>query len=898
MAKTTWRFEFVDINKSITINETEATWTGFAVIRAPKGTTKAMYVPPKNQQMIETMFGYASADWPDIYEVIDFNQQYGVYISAPTVDVAEYPNYFGGVYLTKYGLLEMYRVTDKKNPNFEIGLKIGAESTSLPDVDASTFVVAKLNDPGTSAKIEITGVDADVYKKLQYIDFKWTGNVPFRYKLDKANGWLLPDSSSVADAAAQKIVCGSFQLNADTRKYDFIIGGTKAEQYGNVFTAAMNTANDEKIYGIPFIDFSGRTFKAESIYDYSQYMTTVDATYDSVDEWIAGDTTGLPTAILNAIVNGGTVLTAEGNKLKYETALTDAFKLVYSVAGDVYSYHIQPSQTANKTKISVGQIVYDKYNYTRKLYYTSKVYTSLPTPDTAAKTFAKTFTEDGYLALAYTDKNSDGEPTNEALRIYAYLETEDEDTEEVTSAWVDVTGDYATDSVLAFDTLDSDTNDDIHHKIFRVGESSLTEMTKDATDEDFVLTENVLYNSYFSKATEEDSEGEIHTSGAFTGSLDEFGVDENGTDNYWEELIPPGDSVVYAEPYVVRTFDEDLDDRGIYTGYRIDGDATIVIAGQRYVDYVVEKNIKDGQTGGESTFAKPAVQKKIAKIVKEGLIEAAKPKYEDCSIFFECTGIDSLKTYLGAIRTAHYTATIVTPKNLTSIANCKTYNVAGRCRGTAQYAQELLYKDKNLRKKYYACPIGAVAAMLMRIMEQELGGVAPMWINEGSVGGQITDLLQRTPISARWDFTDDDTEIFDIKGINPILMDEEDGVMITSHRTTEQNAGDWSYLGHSMSFDLCKREIRDNVMKPQIGKKISPHWISKRQMQVDKILGKRTGGDDPIWSYAHSDVASANTEYTRAQKIFNIPVEVRVYPFSEKVRLSFTNLSQITTVSD
>lgn len=90
MAKTTWRFEFVDINKSITINEVEATWTGYAVIRAPKGQTKAVYIPPHNPDMINAMFGYASADWPDLFELQDFNNEYGVYVSAPTVDVADY----------------------------------------------------------------------------------------------------------------------------------------------------------------------------------------------------------------------------------------------------------------------------------------------------------------------------------------------------------------------------------------------------------------------------------------------------------------------------------------------------------------------------------------------------------------------------------------------------------------------------------------------------------------------------------------------------------------------------------------------------------------------------------------------------------------------------------------
>jgi len=108
-------------------------------------------------------------------------------------------------------------------------------------------------------------------------------------------------------------------------------------------------------------------------------------------------------------------------------------------------------------------------------------------------------------------------------------------------------------------------------------------------------------------------------------------------------------------------------------------------------------------------------------------------------------------------------------------------------------------------------------------------------------------MMLRTPVKARWDFEDLDTKVMDEKGINPILMDVDDGVMAVSQRTTEQNAGDWSYLGHSMAFDLCKREIRDNVMKPQLMKKISPYWMEKRQEALDKILKKRTTGSDPIW---------------------------------------------------
>lgn len=887
MAVTTWRFQFVDINKSITVNQTESSWIGYAAIRAPKGNTEAMYIPPNNRQMIEAMFGYASADWPDLYEVIDFNNEYGIYISAPTLDTSDFKNYFGGVYLTKQGIVPLYKVSDKKNPNFELGILPATEASTLSKVSSSTLKLADLNNPKSQAKVEITGVDPKVFQGLKYIDFDWSKKSTFRYKIDKSTGCLFPDDSVVSDEAAKKIVCGSFTLNKVTNKYDFIIGGTSADQYVTVSTE-MNSATDEQNYGIPFIDFSSTTYNANTAFNYKAYMKNSEGTtYDTVAEWKTSDMANLAAEILNAVINGGNVDVGNGIVLDYDRPLKDMVHLVYDISKDVYAYIVQPSVTANKTRVSIDNITYDKYNYSKKLYYTAK---DCPTPETNAEAFAKTITSDGYLLLKKVDSR---------VRIFQYVENEDEDDDDVivTNSWKDVTSDYETETILAFDALEATEKDNkIHHKIFKVTNTGLVQMTEDSSEEEFKLTPNKLFNTFHAKAVEEDQEGELHYSGDFVGSLDEFGVDENGNSNYWEELVPPDDSIVFTETYVVKTFDDDLDSDGIFTGTRVDS-VTTSVSGQRYVDSVVNQNIKNGNTGGEITSASASVQKKFARVIKEGLIEAAKPKYKDCSIFMEFTGLDSVKSYMAAIRASHYTATIISPKNLTSIDNCKTINVVGRLRGSAQFAQELQYKDSNLRKKYYSCPIGAIGVMLMRIMEGYLGGVAPSWLNESDVGGQLTDIMQRTPIKARWDFTSEDTEILDQKGINPILMDSDDGVMIVSQRTTEQNAGDWSYLGHSMAFDLCKREIRDTVMKPQLEKKISPHWINKRQNQVDRILAKRTGGDDPIWSYARSVLSEVNNDYTRAQKIFNVPVEVRATPFSEKVILQFTNLNQTTTVS-
>lgn len=886
MAKSTWRFEFVDINKSITITEAEQTWIGYAVIRAPKGTTEAMFVPAGNKQRIEAMFGYASADWPDLYEVIDFNNEYGVYISAPTVETKEYPNYYGGVYFTRYGVQPFYRFSNKNDPNYEIGIVPGLESTYYAGSKNSKFTLAELNKKGEQAHVKIEDIPNNVFKKMTHIDLDFpTYKGTFRYKIDKANGYtIIPDDSMNVET---QLICGFCQQEED---------GDWTIHFGNIKGISNSAASQNwVIFGDEnpakdILNFDFTAFSSAGQYDYTNFATDENGALTADGE-----------GIKNAIETGTQYKIEKGSfaglKVNYGTALYKRFHFVLNIEEDVYSYHVQVSPTSQKTTITIDSPVYDKWQYDIKATWAEARRNAsdelvVPTPTDTQKTL---LAEYDYLCVVAEE--------NGPTFLYEYQLIEKEDDEGNITAnweWVNVTEDYTTVRILAFEPLvNGSENDEVHHTIYFVDDGSLVTMTEDNLNEDYKLRENIWYNSYHSESVEEDSAGELHHSGNFTGSLDEFGVDENNGDIFWGELIPPGESVVYAEPYVVKTFDKDLDDKGIYKYTRIDS-VSKTVSGQRYVDYVVSLNIAEGKTGGNCTDASEKIKKKFCSIMKEGLIEARKPKYADVSIFFECTGLADIKSYFTAIRTTHYCSTNISPMNINEqlLANTKKIRTVNPLRGSAQYIQELQYKDKNLRKKYYACPIGAMAAMLVRIMELYYGGVGPYWLNDKGVGGQIDSLLLRTPIKARWDFTDEDTKILDEKGLNPILMDVDDGVMAVSQRTTELNVGDWCYLGHTMAFDLCKKEIRDNVMKPQLGKKINPYWMQKRQEDLDKILSKRTTGNDPIWSQANGDIAGVNDDYTKAQRIFNIAVDVTVFPFSEKVRLTFTNNAQTTSVSD
>ena len=111
--------------------------------------------------------------------------------------------------------------------------------------------------------------------------------------------------------------------------------------------------------------------------------------------------------------------------------------------------------------------------------------------------------------------------------------------------------------------------------------------------------------------------------------------------------------------------------------------------------------------------------------------------------------------------------------------------------------------------------------------------------------------------------------------------------MITSNKTTQDPnfLSDWSYLNYAMSFGIVKREIRDNVMIPQIMKPINDYYIGIRQGQTEAICQKRTDMKNKYWHKCEIDIAGVNTKITKQQGLFVIKVTVIVTPLSEGVEL-------------
>ena len=267
-------------------------------------------------------------------------------------------------------------------------------------------------------------------------------------------------------------------------------------------------------------------------------------------------------------------------------------------------------------------------------------------------------------------------------------------------------------------------------------------------------------------------------------------------------------------------------------------------------------------------------------------------------------GFNKTATYISPIKVstpAGVTATIATTAT-TAIINARAslpYTT-----GLAYYCNEVWFQEQYNLTSYWHVPIGAIAGMLSTIMDVKLGGVGPYWTNEGNpgLGGQIG-----VPASKqKYNFSANDLDNLDsatvnpiVRAVNPIVRDLNLGVFLASQRTAQspQTLNDWSYLGHSMAFDLLYREITNAVMIPQIGKLIDPAHINIRTEQTQSILNKRTSGATNIWDSTLVEISQVNNASTMAQNNFMILVRVKVYPFSEWVTLSFDDVAQSSTVA-
>ena len=969
-SKNSWRLLFVDIDSSFSVSTESSTIKGYMVVRAPKGETSPYYFEKGNMTAIYAMIGVPTANWPDLYEAEAFNQEYGLYVSAPAGSSKKYPSYFGGAYITSKGLIDFYNVTGKDVIDYTQMVQVGFEDAQGYKKTTVNVIVnpkgvggssgyavgGKIDGTKDNIALYITGIQAKQWASIQEIGINYWGDETsgfnegtYYYSVNKTDHKLYVENSE--DEAVTDYYCGVWVKAADGT-YSVIIGGNSWILANSSLTTQTAVLEELENLGI----------KATSTNTYENTdapLLTLTDLFTNIENLVANGGSKAPKwsevvaylesgnklTVTNTSTEGEETSTADFDESKFfnvEIVVTDAatgnnraYTTAESYTSPVnryqgitwllnvkpysYGYIVQKSAAEVTTNVSISSIGYDKW-----LYDVAVPVIYGPKLKEVSRDLLNEidFNNDDNLFL-YCEVSYDGttpimpeeKAVSKKLKLYQYNADAEESLTTLAKTCTDVGEAYETQSLLIYGDYIVSMNDgkaigitptnttslQIDHEILYVVSASNFQIEKE-DDENYPLKKDINFNTMTFKVTEEVYPGEMMNGGEFTGSFNEKGKDSYGANIYWPNVLND-DDMSFIEIHPDKIFDDDLDSHGIYTGTRIVDDkltydltGTLVpttfdlkLKGQRYVTYAVEQNIKDGTTGG-------SWRDEFQMVVKQGWTEAFDSQYDDVFIFMDPTGEEFVHTQHASLVMTHKLAIAISPKNITKaeFTNPSKITVTGRSKQTAQFAGEFQYYDAYTGKSFWMKPIGDVGLMCARIYDFKMGGWPPAWYNYNDMGGQ----LPRAVLKARWNFSDTATKIMDEKGINPIVYNADDGLMVTSSKTTQDpnNLTDWSFLEHVMAFLLCKRDIRDNVMRQQIKKPIDDYWMGVRQTQVEAILAKRTTGSNKIWTKAICDIAGVNTDITKAARKFVIYVKVKVTPFSEYVELQFENVGQTTNL--
>ena len=277
--------------------------------------------------------------------------------------------------------------------------------------------------------------------------------------------------------------------------------------------------------------------------------------------------------------------------------------------------------------------------------------------------------------------------------------------------------------------------------------------------------------------------------------------------------------------------------------------------------------------------------------LEDGWIFPEKPEYGDVDLFFNSeTDPDTASSFFKLAKKTSYPVQgflfSLTPSNLGNISplafGARYWNVCGKFTRVSSYTKE----------KYVSGLVGSRALMQAKIIENRYGGVAPMFLNENGLGGQLAVSVRKALNS--WD--KNEIDILTDNNYNPIIKDPTYGLMVVGQKTCQDGVlSDWSYIGHACSFITLEKALIDPVLIPQVGRANNDYYRDLRKTQVESYLSPRISGSRAIWADAIVDTSTregVNDDAALAAKEFRIVIKVQTNIYSEYVTLTLSSYPQ------
>lgn len=190
---------------------------------------------------------------------------------------------------------------------------------------------------------------------------------------------------------------------------------------------------------------------------------------------------------------------------------------------------------------------------------------------------------------------------------------------------------------------------------------------------------------------------------------------------------------------------------------------------------------------------------------------------------------------------------------------------------------------------------GRIAVKHADIRINAFGGMAPAWIDENGMGGQLGGGIVRMI----HDPDESQLRALDEARINPVVFDPSFGVMIMSRRTTIAELSDFSFIDYSGLIDYAVRNIVTQVLPFQL---VKLNDTVHRRIVKDKaeaILSPMTVPPVNVLREFHVRCDETNnTDEVLSREEFVLTISVKVQPKSRTIVFNFVNTAQGANVEE
>jgi len=272
-------------------------------------------------------------------------------------------------------------------------------------------------------------------------------------------------------------------------------------------------------------------------------------------------------------------------------------------------------------------------------------------------------------------------------------------------------------------------------------------------------------------------------------------------------------------------------------------------------------------------------------------------KYQ-IDVFFDATADQAVPAKFSTLRGSyHKYSKFILPTPNQSISDTLSYVLPVQNRGVFYYYGwfEMLNVYNNTGN-VISTPTGEVAKNIADIVVRAFGGIAPAWINENGLGGQLTS---GRFVEAQYDPDEAQLEQLDTARINPIVLDPNYGAMIMSRRTSVAGLSDYSFIDYSGLIDYAVKNIEEQVLPYQV---VKLNDAAHRNIVVNKtnsILEPMTVAPrNVIRNYAIKCDEENNNDEVLAREEFKLDVAIKVTPKSRTIVFTFINTPQTSSVEE